>query len=92
MKAAFTDRNATLADPRFVNVPLEWMTGHERAQEWRDTIDAGRPFEVPRIQAGAPDTTHVSVVDAQGNCVSLTHSLGSSSGVALVHESALAPA
>ena len=81
MKAAFTDRNATLADPRFVNVPLEWMTAHDRAQEWRDTIDAGRPFEVPRIQVGAPDTTHVSVVDAQGNCVSLTHSLGSSSGV-----------
>jgi len=81
MKAAFTDRNATLADPRFVNVPLEWMTAHDRAQEWRDTIDAGRPFEVPRIQVGAPNTTHVSVVDAQGNCVSLTHSLGSSSGV-----------
>lgn len=81
MKAAFTDRNATLADPRFVDVPLEWMTSSDRAQQWRDAIDAGRPFETPSIQTGAPSTTHVSVVDGHGNCVSLTHSLGSSSGV-----------
>ena len=81
MKAAFKDRNATLADPRFVDVPLEWMTSNGRAQEWRDVIDSSEPFDVPPVQTGAPDTTHVSVVDAAGNCVSLTHSLGSSSGV-----------
>ncbi len=81
MKAAFADRNLNLADPRFVDVPLAWMISKERAREWRDTIDSGKPFGAPAIPTGAPDTTHVSVVDRWGNCVSLTHSLGSSSGV-----------
>ena len=81
MKAAFKDRNTALADPRFVDVPVEWMTSDDRAQEWRDAIDAGGPLEVPPVQIGAPNTTQVSVVDSAGNYVSLTHSLGSSSGV-----------
>ena len=81
MKAAFADRNSNLADPRFVDVPLDWMISKERASEWRAIIDSGKPLSVPVVPTGAPDTTHVSVVDRWGNCVSLTHSLGSSSGV-----------
>ena len=81
MKAAFADRNPKLADPRFVDVPLNWMISKERAGEWRDIIDSGQPFSAPVVPTEAPDTTHVSVVDRWGNCVSLTHSLGSSSGV-----------
>ncbi len=81
MKAAFADRNRTLGDPKFVDVPLDWMTSKDRAAEWLPVIDAGEPIDVGRAQVGSPNTTHVTVVDKHGNCVALTHSLGSSSGV-----------
>jgi gamma-glutamyltranspeptidase/glutathione hydrolase len=81
MKAAFADRNLFVGDPSFVDVPLAWMTSKERAAEWRAHIDAGKPIRVDQVPSGPPDTTHVSVVDAAGNCVALTHSLGMSSGV-----------
>ncbi|MGB0389011.1 MAG: gamma-glutamyltransferase [Ardenticatenaceae bacterium] len=81
MKAAFADRNPYMGDAAFVDVPLEWMTSKERAAEWRDKIDAGEPIHVTFTPPEAPDTTQVSVVDQAGNCVSLTHSLGASSGV-----------
>ncbi len=41
----------------------------------------GQPIEPTPSSAESPHTTHLSVIDAQGNCVSLTHSLGASSGV-----------
>ena len=81
MKAAFADRNPRLGDPRFVDVPVDEMISAERAAEWRAHIEAGRPIAVSFTPAGSPSTTHVSVVDGAGNCVALTHSLGSSSGV-----------
>lgn len=81
MKAAFADRNQTMADPEFNAVPVEWMISKERAAFWRDHINAGKPIDASFMPTGTPDTTHVSVVDSQGNCVALTHSLGASSGV-----------
>ena len=81
MKAAFADRNRLMADPLFVDVPIDWMASKERAAEWRAHIDAGKPIESMFVQTGAPTTTQVTVVDGAGNCVSLTHSLGASSGV-----------
>lgn len=81
MKAAFADRNQTMADPEFNEVPVEWMIAKERAAAWRAHINAGKPIQASFMPTGTPDTTHVSVVDRQGNCVALTHSLGASSGV-----------
>ena len=81
MKAGFEDRNRFMGDPQFVQVPLDWMLSKDRAQEWREFIDGKTDFEPSNVQTGGPDTTHTSVVDRWGNCVSLTHSLGSSSGV-----------
>ncbi len=81
MKAAFADRNLHLGDPEFVDVPLETMISKERAEEWRQRIDRGEDITVTFVPSEPPDTTHLSVVDNQGNCVALTHSLGSSSGV-----------
>lgn len=81
MKAAFADRNPHLGDPRFGDVPVSWMTSKDRAAEWRARINRGDDIRVAFTPPGSPDTTHVSVVDEHGNCVALTHSLGSSSGV-----------
>ncbi|HEV8489791.1 MAG TPA: gamma-glutamyltransferase family protein [Candidatus Limnocylindrales bacterium] len=81
MKAAFADRNRYLGDPDFADIPLDWMTSKERAAEWRGRIEASEDISVEFVPAGAPGTTHVSVVDRDGTCVALTHSLGGSSGV-----------
>jgi gamma-glutamyltranspeptidase/glutathione hydrolase len=81
MKAAFADRNAYLADPDFVDVPVEWMISKERAAYWRERIDSGEPIDAAAVPTGTPTTTHVSVLDEAGNFVALTHSLGASSGV-----------
>lgn len=81
MKAAFADRNRHLGDPDFVDVNLEWMISKERAVEWRKQIQDGTPIKVTFGPSEPPDTTHVSIVDEQGNHVALTHSLGMSSGV-----------
>ncbi len=81
MKAAFADRNPTMADMEFVNVPLEWMISKERAAFWRDRIDSGEEITAAFDGVEKPHTTQVTVVDSHGNCVSLTHSLGASSGV-----------
>jgi gamma-glutamyltranspeptidase / glutathione hydrolase len=81
MQAAFADRGRYIGDPAFVDVPLELLTSKERAAAWRERIDGGAPITAETVDMIAPGTTHVSVVDAAGNCVSLTHSLGVSSGV-----------
>ena len=81
MKAAFADRNPYMADPRREKVPLTWMMSKERAAHWHDVISNGDSIDVSFTFPGSPDTTHVTTVDKWGNCVALTHSLGSSSGV-----------
>ena len=81
MKAAFADRNPYMADTRLEQVPVEWMISKARAAHWHDVIAAGDPITVAFTPSGSMDTTHVTTVDRWGNCVALTHSLGSSSGV-----------
>ncbi len=46
-------------------------------------IAAGQKADVPRLNTGTPskDTTQISVIDREGNCVTMTHSLGMPSGV-----------
>ena len=81
MEAAFADRNRHLGDPAFVDVPLDWLISKERAHDWRPTVAGRDPIGVELVPAGSPGTTQVTVVDGDGRWVSLTHSLGGSSGV-----------
>lgn len=83
MKRATADKDACIGDPAFVDVPTEKLVSKERATRMSEEIRAGIKAHVTRVQGGLPakDTTHVSVVDRDGNCVTLTHSLGMPSGV-----------
>jgi gamma-glutamyltranspeptidase/glutathione hydrolase len=68
MAWAVAERERWLADPLFADVPVGQLTAKEYAAAARELREPGT-------------TTHVCVVDGQGNAVSLTHTLGISSGV-----------
>ncbi len=80
MQAGFHDWYTYGGDPRFVDVPVDWLLSRERAAEWFTRISNREPITVPLYPEPA-STTHITVVDAEGNCAAITHSLGSSSGV-----------
>lgn len=81
MKQVAIDKDAHVGDPEFVDVPLDMLLSRDRAREIAAGIRAGRKTHVPRMPFEAADTTQVTVVDGDGNAVSLTHTLGNPSGV-----------
>jgi gamma-glutamyltranspeptidase/glutathione hydrolase len=83
MKAATRDKDHFIGDPSFVDVPTERLISRDHCADIADAIRRGKKVEVARFNAGLPskETTQVSICDAQGNCVSMTHSLGMPSGV-----------
>jgi gamma-glutamyltranspeptidase / glutathione hydrolase len=88
-KRAFTDRAAHLGDPGFNrSMPVEKLTSKSHAESLRKTIrlDRTRPsspdsFTWPTEGA---ETTHLSVVDAERNAVSLTYTLEEGYGSGIV--------
>ena len=83
MKRATIDKDAHVGDPKFVTVPVDQLTSKAYAKQMAGEIVRGVKAEVPRFNSGAvsKDTTHISVLDKDGNCFSMTHSLGMPSGV-----------
>ncbi len=83
MRRAFTDRNKYLGDPDFESIPLDWLLSKAHLDSLRSTIEPNKatptpPFD-PSIVEGN-NTTHYSVVDADGNAVSTTTTLNFSYG------------
>ena len=83
MKAATSDKDNFVGDPAFFDVPLERLTSRQHAATIAGRIRAGERMSVERLELPPEpkDTTHVAVVDKDGNCVTMTHSLGMPSGV-----------
>ena len=84
MKLATIDKDTRMGDPRFFDIPMKELTSKAYAKSLAERIRRGEKASVPRLNAGAPEskeTTHICVADDAGNCVTMTHSLGSSSGV-----------
>jgi gamma-glutamyltranspeptidase / glutathione hydrolase len=88
-RRAFVDRNLYLADPDFVDVPLERMVsmayaGERRAEIWLDqatpSAEVGPglgPEPRSRGRVESENTTHYSVVDMHGNAVAVTTTINS---------------
>jgi gamma-glutamyltranspeptidase/glutathione hydrolase len=81
MKFATRDKDDHVGDPEHYDVPLDRLTSKEYAASLADRIRSGDRAHVARIQSEPKDTTHVCVVDGDGNAVTMTHSLGMPSGV-----------
>jgi gamma-glutamyltranspeptidase/glutathione hydrolase len=97
-RRAYMDRGDYLGDPDFNILPLKQMANKKYAAAWRSSIDPNKPtpskdlvrpagFMPPPPQATpvkeSTQTTHFSIVDADGNAVSSTYTLngGFGSGV-----------
>ncbi len=83
MKIATVEKDQRIGDPTFVDIPVEELLSDDFAARMAGRIRSGEKTTVPRLNSGreSPETTHICVADDAGNCVTMTHSLGSSGGV-----------
>ena len=90
-RLAFADRNLFLADADFVPVPVERLLDRDYLRRRADLISLeatmgtaapGLPAETAAMpwQEDPPSTSHLVVVDARGNAVSMTSSIESGFG------------
>jgi gamma-glutamyltranspeptidase/glutathione hydrolase len=85
-RRVYADRAQWLGDPEFFPVPLPGLLSKAYAASLRDGISVTRATPSSSIQAGQPhqyehsETTHYSVVDADGNAVSTTTTLNGAYG------------
>jgi gamma-glutamyltranspeptidase/glutathione hydrolase len=91
MRRAFRDRARYLADVDFVDVPVHMLTSKAHASEVAADIEPRKASvsaasDVAEGTAGyeSPETTHFSVVDADGMAVSVTYTLEQGYGVGIV--------
>jgi gamma-glutamyltranspeptidase/glutathione hydrolase len=90
MRRAFADRAEYMGDSDFVKVPVPGLIDKAYAATLRATINTERASTSAEVRAGRPagyeseETTHFTVVDAEGNAVSNTYTLNNSYGSAAV--------
>lgn len=86
MRRAFADRGQYLGDPDFVKVPVKKLLDPVYLKTRRAGIDPERVTPSAQISGGLPpgnepsETTHYSIVDAEGNAVSVTYTLNNGYG------------
>jgi gamma-glutamyltranspeptidase/glutathione hydrolase len=86
MKRAYADRSKHLGDPDFVPVPVAQLTSKSYGKYLFDQIDGERATPASEVHPAehfdheSRDTTHYSIMDAEGNAVSNTYTLNFSFG------------
>ena len=84
IRLAAADRNRYVGDPDFVKVPVEKLLSKTYAAQRRNLIHADSTMPVTVVgdfqQPEESHTTHLNVVDAEGNMVALTQTLGGKFG------------
>ncbi len=87
MRRAYRDRARYLGDPDFVSMPIERLTSMAYANELRAEFRLDRAGFLPdRPQAAseAQNTTHISIIDKEGNRVAATLSINYTFGSCFV--------
>jgi len=87
MRRFYADRSEYLGDPDFVKIPLARLLDPAYIQQRRATIDPAKATPSTTIRPGlgawgheGTETTHYSVVDAEGNAVAITYTLNDGFG------------
>jgi gamma-glutamyltranspeptidase/glutathione hydrolase len=96
MRRAYANRAQHLGDPNFnPGMPLEEIMSKDHAAALRENIDLNKAsqsdssrFVKAHLKYESPETTHISVVDKDGNAVSLTYTLEHSYGSKITVEGA----
>ena len=84
IKLGFADSRRYVADPDFVDIPLEGLLAKSYAEQRRKLIDNNRAAR--RVETGVPagDTVYLAVTDRDGNSVSFINSLYHEFGAGIV--------
>lgn len=87
MRRAFADRSYYLGDPDFVDIPMEELMSEDynnrRMTSFRDdNVTSSESLEHGKISSfvESSETTHFSIIDKDGNAVSVTTTLNGSFG------------
>ena len=80
LRRAYHDRNVNLGDPDFIRADVAGLISSEYAAKLRlgiaaDKATTSASLGIPGTDHEGKSTTHFSIVDAQGNAVSLTYTL-----------------
>jgi len=90
MKLAFADRAHFLGDSDFVDIPVAGLISKSYAEEQRSKINTGQVLELENHGNPLPyeseNTTHFSVLDQDGNAVSITQTVNTSFGSGMIIE------
>lgn len=83
-RRAYADRAEYLGDPGFYKVPVNTLISDAYLQQRMADYDSTRAGKSSNIKAGiineSLQTTHISIIDKEGNCVSLTTTLNGNYG------------
>jgi gamma-glutamyltranspeptidase/glutathione hydrolase len=83
-RRAFADRANFLGDPDFIKVPVEKMVDNEYLRQRMSDFTPGKAGSSDVTKAGmiheSEQTTHISIVDGEGNAVSVTTTLNGGYG------------
>ncbi|MEO7313142.1 MAG: gamma-glutamyltransferase [Chitinophagaceae bacterium] len=83
-RRAYADRAEHLGDPDFYKVPMKTLVSDAYLKERMKDYDSTKASKSIDIKAGmikeSEQTTHISIMDKDGNCVSLTTTLNGGYG------------
>jgi len=86
MRRAYADRAAHMGDADFYKVPVQQITNAAYLRDRMKSFTPDKPTPSSELQPGtaggaeSEETTHLSVIDAEGNAVAVTTTLNNSYG------------